>query len=197
MAAAHRQLSVPPPMTRGLALAFAVALGGVSLLGCGEDEPRVSPLPRAVAARAPALKSIQAQGNRLLGGGADAFKRRLAALRGYPVVVNQWASWCPPCRREFPYFQRLAARYGDRVAFLGVDSSDNRDAAERFMQRFPTPYPHYFDPDNEIARVFEGGRAWPTTAFYDRRGRLRSTRPGGYAKQADLRDDIRRYALGG
>lgn len=183
-------------MNRALALALTVGAGSAVIAGCGQEGPRSSPLPRGTAAKAPALKAIQAQGNRLLEGGTEAFKRRLVQLRGHPVVVNQWASWCPPCRREFPYFQRLAARYGARVAFLGVDSSDNRGAAKRFMARFPTPYPHYFDPGNGIARLFAGGRAWPTTAFYDARGRLRSTRPGGYASQADLRDDIRRYALG-
>lgn len=42
---------------------------------------------------------------------AEAFKARLEALRGHPVVVNQWASWCGPCRYEFPFFQKLAGRY--------------------------------------------------------------------------------------
>ncbi len=83
------------------------------------------------------------------------------------------------------------------MAFLGVDSQDNRDDAEGFMKQYPTPFPHYFDPDVEIARLFRGGTAWPTTAFYNAAGELTKTHIGAFAKQADLDESIRRYALGG
>ena len=73
------------------------------------------------------------------------------SLRGYPVVVNVWASWCGPCRFEFPHFQRAAAAYGKRVAFLGIDSQDSDDAAATFLREEPVPYPSYTDPDEEIA----------------------------------------------
>ena len=49
---------------------------------------------------------------------------RLAALKGYPVVINKWASWCVPCKEEFGAFQRVSAEYGRRVAFIGIDSED-------------------------------------------------------------------------
>lgn len=134
---------------------------------------------------------------RNLDGGPDAFKARLAALRGSPIVVNQWASWCPSCRYEFPFFQRLAERYRGRVAFLGVDSQDSRDAARKFLREFPAPFPHYFDPDVKIARLFRGGRAWPVTAFYDSTGKLTRTHIGAYASQARLDRDVKAFALGG
>src|SRR5919106_4039195 len=107
-----------------LALLF---VGAVSLAACGSEtaEPRVSEAPVAAGKPArlpPELKALRAQANRLLDGGAEAFERRLRELGGHPVVVNQWASWCGPCRFEFPFFQRLARRYEGRVAFLGVDS---------------------------------------------------------------------------
>ena len=59
-----------------------------------------------------------------------------------------------------------------------------------------TGYPSYFDLNGNTARTFKGGLAWPTTAFYDARGKLTKTHPGAYATQAKLDEDIRRYALG-
>lgn len=144
-----------------------------------------------------ALQRLHTQANQLIGGGPAAFRARLAELRGTPVVVNQWASWCGPCRYEFPFFQRLAKRYDGRVAFLGVDSQDSRSNAASFLKKFPVPYPHFEDGDTSIARTFGGGRAWPTTAFFAASGKLRFTHVGGYATQAKLAEDIRRYALDG
>lgn len=147
--------------------------------------------------RVAALTEIHRQANEILDGGPRAFRARLASLDGSPIVVNQWASWCGPCRYEFPFFQRLARKYGTRVAFLGVDSQDNRADARRFLRELPVPYPHYYDRDASIARVFRGGQAWPTTAFYDAAGTLALTHPGAYATQAKLEADILSYALHG
>jgi thiol-disulfide isomerase/thioredoxin len=182
-----------------LALLF---VGAVSLAACGSEtaEPRVSEAPVAAGKPArlpPELKALRAQANRLLDGGAEAFERRLRELGGHPVVVNQWASWCGPCRFEFPFFQRLARRYEGRVAFLGVDSQDARGDAEGFLRELPLPFPSYYDKDASIARLFGGGRAWPTTGFYDASGKLTKTHLGAYATEAKLDEDIRRYALGG
>ena len=141
------------------------------------------------------LAKLRAQGNALLDGGPSAFRAELAALRGAPVVVNQWASWCGPCRFEFPFFQGLSNRYAGRVGFLGVDSQDSRSAAAAFLNRFPVPYPHFYDKDASVARVFRGGRAWPTTAFYNADGDLAFTHVGAYDSAAKLDEDIRRYAL--
>ena len=143
------------------------------------------------------LPALRRQANELLAGGPAAFKARLAGLRGHPVVVHQWASWCGPCRFEFPFFAKLAARYDGRVAFLGVNSKDNHGDAAAFLKRFPVPYPHFADPDGSVARVFRGGRAFPTTAFYAATGKLAFTHVGSYATQAKLAQDIRRYALNG
>lgn len=177
---------------RGL-VALVAASAGVFVPGCGGGGPASSPAPHFVRAKAPPLARIQDERSRLLDTGTAGFKSRLASLRGHPIVVNQWASWCPPCRQEFPFFQRLAARYGNRIAFLGVNSNDRRGAATAFLRKFPTPYPHYFDPDTKIARSFRGGAAWPTTAFYTASGSLAYSHPGGYRNQADLLADIRRY----
>ena len=130
-------------------------------------------------------------------GGPAAFRAKLDELRGKPVVVNQWASWCGPCRAEFPYFERLAREYEGSVAFLGVNSQDAREDAAEFLAEHPVPFPHFYDRDAMIARVFRGGRAWPTTAFYGADGELEFTHQGAYRTQDDLRADIERYAIGG
>lgn len=156
------------------------------LTGCGSSSPKAS----APASRPLALGQLDRQSGRLLGGGPAAFRAQLTALRGHPVVVNQWASWCGPCRYEFPFFRRLALRYRGRVAFLGVDSQDNRGDAQAFLRAQPIPYPSFFDEDALVARSFRGGQAWPTTAFYDAAGRLTFTHPGAYASEAKLNEDI-------
>ena len=149
----------------------AVSLGTLLLAaGCSDAEPTSQALGRAAQERAlkgapPPLAALHRQANELLGGGADAFRERLGELKGYPVVVNKWASWCPPCRSEFPHFQRQAIERGREVAFLGVNSNDNADDARDFLADFPVPYPSYEDPDLAVASVFKGQLAFPTTAF--------------------------------
>src|SRR5438105_2733372 len=105
---------------------LSLMLAGL-LCGCAAA-PTLHPSgPAPSRARAAtALRGLSAQASELLDGGTAAFERRVSSLRRYPLVVNQWASWCGPCRYEFPFFQRLARRYRGRVAFLGVDSRDTR-----------------------------------------------------------------------
>ena len=175
---------------------FAVVLAAaVALAGCGSDDPPSEPFDAADLEGAPApLARLHDQANQLLDGGEDAFRKRLEDLSGYPVVVNKWASWCPPCRAEFPFFQRQSVKLARKVAFIGVDSNDNDDDAREFLEEYPVPYPSYRDPSLKVAAVFNGTLAFPTTAFYDSKGELAYVKQGGYADEADLAADIRRYA---
>jgi len=152
---------------------------------------------KALAGSPPPLVALHRQANELLPGGKDAYGERIAALRGYPAVVNVWASWCGPCRFEFPHFQQAAAEYGKRVAFLAVDSQDSDEAAATFLEEAPVPYPSYTDPDEEITDSLGASLGLPDTAFYDRAGKLVYLKQGPYPELAELRADIRRYALGG
>ncbi len=189
-------------MARKLASGFALAAAAALLTaGCGGERGGEyggeHPDYATALAGAPArLAALHKQGNDLLGGGADAFQRRIASLEGYPVVVNVWASWCGPCRFEFPTLQRLSAEYGKRVAFLGVDKQDSDDAAKTFLESAPVPYPSYTDPDSEIAETMGATRGLPDTAFYDREGELVYLKQGPYSEHGELRVDIERYALG-
>ena len=168
--------------------------------GCGEDDRGAQPSKpsvserKALAGAAPPLAALHRQANELLGGGPEAFERRLRELRGHPVVVNKWASWCGPCRAEFPFFRQQALKRGKRVAFLGVDSNDNDAAARKFLRRYPVPYPSYRDEDLEIAALFRGVQAFPVTAFYDAKGKLAFVHQGGYPTEEKLAEDIDRYA---
>jgi thiol-disulfide isomerase/thioredoxin len=181
-----------------------LALGALLLVaflhgGCGGSDEGGSAgahpdYAKALAGSPPPLAALHKQANELLAGGSDAYEKRIADLRGYPVVVNVWASWCGPCRFEFPVLQQLSARYGKRVAFLGVNSEDSEDAAATFLREEPVPFPSYSDPDKEIFDSL-GGLGFPDTAFYDRSGELVYLKQGPYKDDSELEADVRRYAL--
>jgi cytochrome c biogenesis protein CcmG/thiol:disulfide interchange protein DsbE len=179
-------------------LLAALLVVGLTQAGGGESPPpprRSFDLAQArhALAGAPApLAALHDQSARLLAGGRSAFRKRLARLTGHPVVVNKWASWCNPCRMEFPIFQSQATEHGKQVAFLGVDSRDSSGPAARFLHQMPLPYPSYSDPDGKIADLL-GPAGFPVTAFFDQRGRLAYLHQGGYRHESDLADDIRRY----
>jgi cytochrome c biogenesis protein CcmG, thiol:disulfide interchange protein DsbE len=182
------------------ALGFVAA--ALAAAGCGSSTSgghyggKHPDYARALAGSPAPLAALHAQADQLLAGGSTAYERRIATLKGYPVVVNVWASWCGPCRFEFPVLQKLSARYGKRVAFLGVDSLDSDDAASTFLNEAPVPYPSYKDGDKGIAESI-GASGFPDTAFYDRNGKLVYLKQGPYSDPTDLEADMRRYALEG
>jgi cytochrome c biogenesis protein CcmG, thiol:disulfide interchange protein DsbE len=183
----------------GLFAAAASAAAVLALSACGSGSGgdgggKAPDYAKALAGAPEPLAKLYNQPNQLLPGGTGAFEQRLADLRGYPVVVNKWASWCGPCREEMPWFQRLSARLGKRIAFLGVDSQDSSAAAKEFLREFPLPYPSYSDPDKEIAQAMEATIGFPATAFYDSSGKLAHVQQGQYASIDALTADIERYA---
>src|SRR3954471_3126032 len=183
----------------GVVAVVAVVAIGLSQAGGGEKQGKSAggacgSVPTRLEGAPQPLADLHEQGCDLLDGGPTAFKERLAALKGHPVVVNKWASWCGPCRAEFPHFQKASVALGKRVAFLGVDSNDNYDDAAKFLDQYPVSYPSYKDGSNTIAQVFNGVVAFPTTVFYDASGKLQYIHNGQYQNEAALRRDIRRYA---
>jgi cytochrome c biogenesis protein CcmG/thiol:disulfide interchange protein DsbE len=183
----------------------AVLLAALAIAGCGgsnngNPDSRLTPeqAKEPIPGAPPQLAAIRSQANQLLDGGKDAFDARLEQLRGTPVVVNKWASWCGPCRFEFPTFQSLAEKRGGQIAFLGVNSNDSDGSAETFLSELPLPYPSYTDPNLDIAQDLGGPpQAFPTTSFYDRSGKLVYTHAGPYQDEGDLVADVNKYAAGG
>ena len=95
----------------------------------------------------------------------------LSQFRGRPVLVNFWASWCAPCRKEAPLLEASYRRVGGRVAFLGVDTNDTRAAALSFLRQSGITYPSVYDPHGTAATAY-GLFGLPTTVFVAPDGKM-------------------------
>lgn len=132
----------------------ATAATLLALVGCGGQSTPPADKPKALPEAT--LRSFD--------GGASL---DLASLRG-PAVVNVWASWCGPCRRELPLYQSFAREHSGRVAVIGVDFQDTRkDKARQLIRRTGVTYPLYEDPDGLI-----GSRVLPQVLLVDEQGRV-------------------------
>jgi thiol-disulfide isomerase/thioredoxin len=197
-------------MRRAAWIAAAVALAAVLVIGltqAGQDDPAPSSAAapafdldealRSLEGSPPPLTALHAQSNEIFNADADAYASKLAELKGYPVVVNAWASWCGPCKLEFPVFQRVSTKLGKQVAFVGLNVSDNREDAEAYLEKTPVPYPHLEDKDSRIIQKAGARGGLPTTIYYDKNGERAFVHQGGYTEDADLEEDIREYAIAG
>ena len=110
------------------------------------------------------------------------FDRVLVGLRGKPVVVNIWASWCAPCRTEMPLLDRAARTYEGRVTFLGVASRDDRKDAASFLDDLGVSYPNLFDSSGDVRSALRV-RGFPTTYVFDADGALIHSIVGGVSEQ--------------
>jgi cytochrome c biogenesis protein CcmG/thiol:disulfide interchange protein DsbE len=204
MAPTLRKRITPARAALLAAVVAVVALAGVGLaqlsststpagtslrLSASQLRARLSGSPAALAA-------LHAQANTLLPGGVAAVRARIAALRGRPLVINKWASWCVPCRSEFGAFQRASLALGREVAFLGIDSGDSsRGGALSFLRSYPVSYPSYYDPSGQAGEAITDSTFTPVTVFFDAGGR-RYIHQGPYPSRQKLERDVRRYALG-
>jgi cytochrome c biogenesis protein CcmG, thiol:disulfide interchange protein DsbE len=161
---------------------LAPLIAVIALAACGSsDEPQPSAAPNGEAPR-------------FIEGGRDAFEARIDREKGTPVVVNKWASWCSPCRFEFPFFQAQERKRAGEIVFLGVNSNDNDGDAADFLREYPVEFPHFKDPNLDVAASFNAVQAFPATAFYDSGGELAYVHQGGYPNERKLAEDIDRYA---
>lgn len=98
---------------------------------------------------------------------------QLSALRGTPVVLNFWASWCAPCKQEAPILEAVSRRYqGREVLFLGVNVWDKDEDAQAFLRQFNITYDSVIDASGNTA-IDYGVSGIPETFFIDRDGKIR------------------------
>jgi cytochrome c biogenesis protein CcmG/thiol:disulfide interchange protein DsbE len=185
----------------GAVAVTAVVVIGLAQSGGSTTAPKPDTFDLAAAQRrlagAPApLAGLHAQANQLISTNTTKFPDVLAGLKGHPVVVNKWASWCAPCRGEFPVLQSTSTKYGKQVAFVGLDSKDNDGDAATFLRHFPVPYPSYVDRKARVAQKLEIGQYYPTTMFFDAGGKMQYIHQGPYTSDAAFAADVERYALG-
>jgi protein SCO1/2 len=160
---------------------------------------QVTPLSAAAAKAAlagspNALASLHQQAGQLLGSGTSALAARIHSLRGYPIVINIWAQWCPACRTEFPLFADASARYGRRVAFLGVDTNDTAAGGRSFLASHHVSYPSYQGSSAQLGSlaVIQG---MPMTLYLNPDGKVIGRHVGQYQSLGSLENDIEHYAL--
>ena len=149
--------------------------------------PRVGPTPRVIR-RASTTRREQAPDFEMETFSGDLL--RLSDLEGQVVVLNFWATSCPPCRWEMPSFERIAQEYGDRgVVFVGVSVSDTAEDAQAFVDSIGLTYPIGVDPTNAIARAYDVV-SLPTTFFISTDGTI-ERRLNSAANEGVLRIFIR------
>lgn len=121
----------------------------------------------------------------------DGGDMQLSTLRGKPVILNFWATWCPPCRAEMPELEALWQRYkDDGLLLIGVDQGENAATVERFARGVvDTTFPLLLDTNQAVGRAY-GVRALPTTVFIDAEGRIQDVRIGGPMNRAMLVDSV-------
>ena len=187
-------------------MALTALLAVLILSACGSgDSSGVDPgnaadapdFTKVTSEAPPPLASLYADAGQVLGGGSDAYKSALASVKGYGAVVNVWASWCGPCHSELPHLQDAAAKYLNKVAFIGIDTDDTDAAAETFLKDHPQPYPSFSDPNHDLADSIDSSLVGqPHTVFYDADGQITHIKYGPYVSDGDLEADIEQYALG-
>lgn len=179
-------LPIPHLDGRPLAAALLMCLVAVSCTSGAPDDAGAEVAARN-AVQAPLVPTTVDELPSIDG---DGFAELRAQVRGTPMVVNFWASWCDPCEEEMPLLVAAARREGDQIQFLGVDILDTRDPARAFLARFDVPYPSVFDPTGQT-RDAVGGIGQPVTVFYDAGGEL-VAKIDGQLSEASLEEQLAR-----
>jgi cytochrome c biogenesis protein CcmG/thiol:disulfide interchange protein DsbE len=181
-----------------VAVMVALTVGLLQLRATPASAPSTLTLAQmrtSLSGSPPRLQALHAQASEILAGGLPALRARLASLRGTPMVINKWASWCEPCRAEFGVFQHVSVSRGREVAFIGIDSGESSRAnAVAFLRSFPVSYPSYYDPSEQAGLSITDSAFTPVTVFYNRGGGT-FIHQGPYPSIAKLEQDIERYAL--
>lgn len=178
----RRALLVSAASAGGTVLAVGLVL---ALVRPADDEPPSAAAGSAEVALIPPAKRKplpDVQAETLV---APPPELRLKDLRGEPVYIDVWASWCVPCREEAPMIARLWQRYRDKIRFVGIDTQDGGGEGRAFVRKFGLDFPHLFDPKSKLATRL-GVYGIPTMFLVDREGRTAAVLVG---KQGQRRLD--------
>ena len=146
----------------GVALGALVLMSGPSRAGTRERQ-----LPITVGSVAPDFSLAQLGGKPL----------KLSDLKGKPVVVNFWATWCPPCKEEMPLLQRYSSQFGEQMILLGVDYAEQEPVVQDFVDQMGITFPILLDSDGAVSNLYYV-RNYPTTFFIDAEGVVRAQHLG-------------------
>lgn len=162
---------------RWLVVSFVVALVFLALLAYGVVRQGVS---QPKSGPAPEFTLTLFDGSQI----------SLAELRGRPIVLNFWASWCDPCKDEAPFLEAAWRMYRDQgLMVIGVDYLDQEPAAKAYLEEFDITYPNGPDLGSKIARKYFI-RGVPETFFIDRNGEIRSFKEGPFVTMEELQARI-------
>jgi thiol-disulfide isomerase/thioredoxin len=164
-----------------LALALLIVSALVILPGCsGGNEPQSQAPDTASEGAAPDFTVYDANGNEV----------KLSDFRGRPVIVNFWASWCPPCKAELPYFEAAYQQYGDKIVFLMVDladgNSETQESGARYVAEIGYTFPVYFDLSGSAINAYEL-HSIPQTVAVDAEGNINFSQIGSLPEETVMR----------
>lgn len=169
-------------MTRTVVRALLAVAAIAPVVACGGDDTAPDAIEPVIDAEA---------GERLpdveLVGLTDGRTTSLAAIEG-PAVVNLWATWCTPCRREIPDFEAVHQARGDEVRFVGINIGEDAEDAAAFLAEVGASYDQYLDPQGFVVTEL-GTATMPVTLVLDADGAI-STEHLGPMDQGDLGDAI-------
>jgi len=181
-----------PAWLIGLMIAIAVLVAGLlaaNALGFGDD-PTIDETDAAASNEAVASDDAGADTDGLTFTYFDGTQGSFEDLRGQPVVINFWASWCPACVAELPDFEHVHGVLGDEVQFVGMNLSEtDRSSAEKLLAETGVTYTLAEDPDGTLYASFDG-IAMPTSVFIDAEGNIVYTH-SGVVFAADLEKKLR------
>jgi thiol-disulfide isomerase/thioredoxin len=157
--------------------AFAAFIGlavlAYDFLSAKAGSPEVLTEPGKAPAADGGKEKIAAPDITVVNAAGDGVK--LSDMAGKPVVLNFWASWCPPCKSEMPEFDKAYAEYGEEVTFMMVDLTDGaRETVETgaaYVAEQGFSFPVYYDTSGEAAAAY-GVSAIPSTLFIDKDGNV-------------------------
>ena len=162
-----------------LALLIPVVVVGLAMGACSEEPgpgPTASPAPEAGMAADFQLMGLDGQ------------TVTLSGLRGSPVLLNFWATWCGPCRAEMPYLQQV---YADErwtaagLKILAVNAGESVNGVEKFLEDNGLTFPVLLDSDQSVAIDYDI-RGIPTTYFIDKDGIIKSVKVGSFRNKAEI-----------